>query len=144
MHKKLIDQAKEQDLKELAIYMFDEIKQMPKVYQEAEDKLYELIYGHHFNEWSLKKALESLQNEDGTKGPHWTYDQTSDVARQYGINSNLYDWCYVLNMIYSDFYGTVANDSNTYVKLAKKFIEDKDAKDGKVYRYYKAIRKEEA
>lgn len=48
---------------------------------------------------------------------------------------------YVLNMMYSDYYGAVPNDTNTYIRLALKFLEDKDAKEGKAYCYYMAMKK---
>lgn len=44
-------------------------------------------------------------------------------------------------MMYSDYYGAISNDTNMYVKLAKKFLEDKDAKEGKVFCYYMAMKK---
>jgi hypothetical protein len=83
-----------------------------------------------------------MENEDGTRGGHWTLEDTTSVAKQYGIDFshiNQYDWNYVMNMIYSDYYGAVSNDLSTYVKLAKKFIFDKDAPEGKALKYYLAM-----
>lgn len=60
-------------------------------------------------------------------------------AEQSGIafeHYNEYDWNYVMNMMYSDFYGAISNDTSAYVKLAKKWLEDKDAVDGKALCYY--------
>lgn len=37
-------------------------------------------------------------------------------------------------------YGTVPNDISTYTRLALKFLEDKDAKEGKAYCYYMAMK----
>lgn len=82
-------------------------------------------------------------NEDGTTGPHWSIEQTNTVARQNGVqfsNFNEYDWNYVMNMIYSDYYGAVPNDMSTYVKLSKKFLDDKDAPEGKALHYYLTMR----
>lgn len=45
-----------------------------------------------------------------------------------------------MNMVYSDYYGAIPNDTATYFKLAKKFIDDKDAKQGKALSYYLAMR----
>ena len=44
-----------------------------------------------------------------------------------------------MNMIYSDYYGTVPNEISNYVKLANKFINDKDAGPGKAFKYYVAM-----
>lgn len=40
------------------------------------------------------------------------------------------DWHYVLNMIYSDYYKSGRSDE-TYIGLAKDFLDDPDAPDGK-------------
>lgn len=45
-----------------------------------------------------------------------------------------------MNMVYSDYYGAVSNDTSAYVRLAKKFIMDKDAKNGKALTHYLAMR----
>lgn len=55
-------------------------------------------------------------------------------------NFNEYDWNYVMNMIYSDYYGAITNDTSAYGKLAKKFLMDKDAKHGKAFHYYLAMK----
>ena len=74
---------------------------------------------------------------------HWTLEETNSVARQHGIefiHCNQYDWNYVMNMIYSDYYGSVSNETSVYVKLAKKFLQDKDAPEGKALKYYLAMK----
>ena len=45
-----------------------------------------------------------------------------------------------MNMIYSDYYGSVPNETTSYAKLARKFLEDKDAEEGKALRYYLAMK----
>ena len=62
---------------------------------------------------------------------------------QYGISFdkfNKYDWNYVMNMIYSDYYGAIGNNTESYVKVAKKFTMDKDAPEGKALKYYIAMK----
>jgi len=44
-------------------------------------------------------------------------------------------------MLYSDYYGSVPNDVSMYAKMAKKFLEDKDAPEGKALKYYLAMKK---
>ena len=115
-----------------------------ELYEDLEMHLYKELYGCHFNSWLLEKATRSMINEDGTTGPHWSLEQTTNVAKQQGIdfvNFNEYDWNYVLNMMYSDYYGAVQNDVSVYIKLAKKFLEDKDAEKGKALKYYNAMKK---
>ena len=82
-------------------------------------------------------------NEDGTTGHYYNIDQSNAIARQHNVifdHFNEWDWNYVLNMIYSDYYRSVTNENSSYVKLARKFIEDKDAPKGKVLHYYLAMK----
>ena len=147
MHKKILEDATLEQLKHFADYVIREIKSYDEhLYESFEMCLYKKVYGYHFSEWMLKKALDSLENEDGTRGGHWSLADTNSVAKQYGIvfvDFNEYDWNYVMNMIYSDYYGTVSNDTSSYVKLADKFIRDKDAGPGKAFRYYVAMNYED-
>ena len=92
---------------------------------------------------NIGATVEEMHNEDGTIGGHWTVEQTEQVAMQYGISFdkfNKYDWNYVMNMIYSDYYGAIGNNTESYVKVAKKFIMDKDAPEGKALKYYIAMK----
>ena len=144
MHKTLISKASEEQLREFACDALSMLKETHHdIYEELELHLYKEIYGKHFSDWLLEKATKDMINEDGTYGPHWTVDQTNSVARNNGIifkEYNEYDWNYVMNMLYSDYYGAVSDDPNTYAKLAKKFLQDKDAKEGKALCYYLAMK----
>lgn len=82
--------------------------------------VYEAINGPHFDEEHARYAVEGMENEDGTKGPHWTVEETTSVANQMGINlrsekHNKWDWYVAMNMIYSDFYKVVKSDSTPLV-----------------------------
>lgn len=41
-----------------------------------------------------------------------------------------------MNKMYSDYYGAISNENESYYKLAKKFLDDKDTPKGKAFRYY--------
>lgn len=49
-------------------------------------KAYEAEHGPHFNEEHARKAVSKMENEDGTRGPHWSVEETTALASQYGIN----------------------------------------------------------
>ena len=53
---------------------------------------------------------------------------------------NKYDWNYVMNIIYSDYYGSIGNSIDSYFKIAKKFLMRKDAPEGKALKYYIAMK----
>lgn len=108
--------------------------------------VYEAINGPHFDEEHARYAVEGMENEDGTKGPHWTVEETTSVANQMGINlksekPNKWDWYVAMNMIYSDFYKAVVSmtgSANTkhFAELTKAWLCDKDISEGKMWHYY--------
>lgn len=108
--------------------------------------MYEAINGPHFDEVNAQRAVEHMENEDGSKGPHWSVEETTNIANQMGINlrsekHNKWDWYVAMNMIWSDFYkAVVAMTGNTntkhFAELAKAWICDKDIADGKMWHYY--------
>lgn len=104
-------------------------------------KAYEAEHGPHFNEEHARKAVSKMENEDGTRGPHWSVEETTALASQYGINLgsrfNRYDWFVALNMVYSDYYKVIismtnSNSTKHFVELAKAWINDKDIDEGKM------------
>ena len=145
MHTKIIEEATHEQLKDFAYRAFDMIKRNvnEETYEDIEMILYKDVYGCHFNKWLLEKALSHLENEDDTKGGHWTVEQTNSVARNYDVKFerfNEYDWNYVMNMMYSDYYKTGGNNTGFYAELSKAFLMDKDAPEGKALKYYLAMR----
>lgn len=108
-------------------------------------KAYESQHGPHFNEEYARKAVSKMQNEDGSRGPHWSLDETTQFANQYGVNLNTrfnrYDWYVALNMIYSDYYRVIMQMTNSnnikhYVEFAKAWLNDKDIDEGKMWYYF--------
>ena len=100
--------------------------------------IHESIFGKHFNEELAKKAVSKMSNVDGTTGEHWTLQQTNSLATTNGAMFDKYDFYYVINMLYSDFSEVVGNDANTYFKMAKAYLDDPDASEGKAYCLWKA------
>lgn len=100
-------------------------------YVQYKFKLHILAYGEHLSEDMAKHWISGMQNKDGTTGEHWSYEQTSPLAEQY----DKWDFYAVLNMIYSDYYNP-RFDTNTYISLAKDWLNDKDVGSGKTLRYY--------
>lgn len=80
-------------------------------------------------------AVKKMKNKDGSEGPHWTYDQTTDVLHSKGFDYDESEWHYVLNMIYSDHY-CEKFDTDTYVRLAKDVVSDVDVLPNSTKRTY--------
>lgn len=144
MYKKIIKELSNENAKEVLDDILGMIKETNhELYENLKTYLYIKVYNCHFSDWLLEEANSKLINEDGTTGGHWTVKQTNEVARNYGINFtkfNEYDFNYVMNMMYSDYYGAVNNDVETYSKLSLKFLTDKDAPEGKALKYYLAMK----
>lgn len=108
-------------------------------------KAYEMEHGPHFNEEHARKAVSKMENEDGSRGQHWSIEETTSLANQHGISLNnrfnRYDWYVALNMVYSDYYKVIvgiSNSNNTkhFVEFAKAWLADKDIDEGKMWYYY--------
>lgn len=108
-------------------------------------KAYEMENGPHFDERHAQKAVSKMKNEDGTVGPHWSMEETTALANQYGVKFtggyNRCDWFVALNMVYSDYYKVIMNIANSvnpkhFVEFAKAWLEDKDIDEGKMWYYY--------
>lgn len=86
---------------------------------------------------------KDMVNADGTKGCHWTLEQTQDVAKQRNITCDPNDFWAVMNMMYSDYCQVAKRQSvdtpGFYADMAKAFLEDADAADGKAYLYWDCI-----
>ena len=113
----------------------------PRVYEILTGLMYDCIYGLHFNEWSYRKAVGALKNRDGTNGAHWRLEELERLGIAFeGKDYNLYDFAFAINMIYSDYYGLVPDDVQTYRKMAVGFLEDADAPRGKAWLYHDAMK----
>lgn len=83
------------------------IKSINAMRERLKIERHEAMYGPHFNEECALKAVSKMENEDGSRGEHWSLEETTSIANQYGINLkgekyNKYDWYVALNMIRSD------------------------------------------
>lgn len=84
-------------------------------------KAYEAKHGPHFDDEHARKAVSKMENEDGSRGQHWSVEETSALANQYGIRFdskfNKYDWYVALNMVYSDYYKVIVNMTGSNAPL---------------------------
>lgn len=122
------------------------IKSINAMRERLKIERHEAMYGPHFNEECALKAVSKMENEDGSRGEHWSLEETTSIANHYGINLkgekyNKYDWYVALNMIRSDYYRAVVTMTSSdhikyFVELAKAWLNDKDIEEGKMWYYY--------
>lgn len=127
------DPVKIEEMEEIVCEALEEIRgRCPRLFWETAYKLHCVAYGPHFDENLAKKAVARMKNVDGSSGEHWTYEQTSQLADQQGITQKA-DWYYVMNMLYSDYSEIYGSDINMYIRVAKAYMSDPDAPEGKVF-----------
>ena len=136
---KIVEMGNQEDMEHLS-YMLEEticdLKELyPNKYKEYKNKLYGMAYGY--------AICDELREEIVNKiGEHWTLDETEKVRHQYRYeNISPNEFNVVMNMAYSDYSDIFDDDLDLYAKFSRAFIEDKDAKKGKVYLYFSTIPK---
>ena len=92
-------------------------------------------------EWTSK-----MENEDGTKGPHWNMEQIKKVMEQRNMTGDPVAFWVAMNMMYSDYCKVAkklgVNSVDFYSEMAKAFLEDKDTGvPDKLTAYYESIAK---
>lgn len=136
--KKIIENGKHTDMEYLEYLLDDFVHELKAEnytkYKSLELDLYKMAYGEHLNEELALEWVSEMENKDGTRGQHWSVDQTSQYAGEF----NKWDWYAVMNMMYSDYYNQKF-DTNTYIELAKDWLKDKDVGDSKTLKYYMLV-----
>lgn len=144
MHKKLLEEMKKNKsvtdlmtLIDVADMSLDTMKESnPDFYEHLESLLYESVYGKVISEEMAENWVEDMKPYH----LHWTKEQTDNVMKQYAPGLKPLDWYVVLNMMYNDYRDVLGTDDvDLYAKLAKGWLTDRDAKDSKLYCYYKNI-----
>lgn len=101
-------------------------------------------WGGKFDKRMAETWMTGLKNEDGQLGTRWTEEQTRQVAKQRGITCDPVEFWVAMNLMHSDYgkvfakYG-MGDRVEFYADMAKAFIDDKDAVDDKLARYYECI-----
>lgn len=137
------DHHKEEELKHLVC---DELKKYekycPEEFWSMIYKIHCIAYGPHFDETTAKTAVGRMDNVDGTKGEHWSFEQARSLASQHGIEQ-VADLYYAINMLYSDLSKVIGGEVGTYAKMAKAlYFDDPDMPKGKLFKQWVALMKE--
>lgn len=99
--------------------------------------------GMAFDRQTADKWVANMKNSDGSKGPHWSFDQAKQLMQQRKIDCDPVEFYAALNAVYSDF-GAVAKKhgvSNVefFADLARAWLDDEDAVPDKAAAYYEYI-----
>lgn len=105
-----------------------------ELYDEVECSLYEMAYGKTL---SLEMAEKWVNNM--TPRAKWSKAETDRVLDEYGLTLDPISFYVVMNMMYSDYGKSIGDNLEMYIKLARDFLKDDDAKENKLYCYWKNI-----
>lgn len=98
-----------------------------------------------FTEDDARHWTEHMENDDGSKGSHWTLEQATAVANSIGVHVDPWIWFAALNMEYSDNFDVAQkyglDRPEYYADLAKAFLFDEDGggPEAKIAGYYHGI-----
>ena len=93
----------------------------------------------------VKDWASRMENQDDTKGPHWTMGQAEAVAKAMGVHVRPELWWLALNAMYSDHFKSASKNgldrTEYYAGLAEEFLMDKDAggPEEKMAGYYHSV-----
>lgn len=104
-------------------------------YEEYKNELYELAYGKKISKEIAEKWVMDMK----PAGQHWTMDQTTNAMQNLDYNFDPIDFYVVSNMMYNDYNNLVKDDETLALKLAYDWLKDEDAKEDKLYCYWKHI-----
>lgn len=138
----IIEHGKPEDMQKLE-EMFNEV--VEDLRESDKDKYCEIVYkvhkiahGGHLGEDLAKEWVSAMENKDGSKGGHWSWEETESVRKQYAPDADSSDFYAAISMIYSDYYSP-RFDTATYAQLAKDWLDDKDVGKCKTLKYYMKV-----
>ena len=106
----------------------------------------ENMLGDIYNKMGISpEQVESMEDDEGVKGGMYSWHQTQQYARNMGITGEerLVEFYAAMNAMYSDFHKAAkkfgVDKPEFYATMAKCFIEDPDAVEDKVAKYYECI-----
>ena len=115
--------------------IYDLKENHPDVYEDYKQELYELAFGKTINKDTAMKWVDSMK----PIGEHWTIEQTTNAMTSLGYNFDTISFYIVANMMYNDYNDLVNENEEMALKLAKDWLNDEDAKEDKLYSYWKFI-----
>ena len=137
--KKIVENGKQEDMEKLSDMLAEIIYKMKELhhelYEKYKDCLYELAEGKIVSEDMAHEWVEDMQ----PIGEHWTMEETTNAMNSLGYKDREIDYYVTANMIYNDYYELVKDNEELALKMAHSWLNDSDAKEGKLYSYKKYI-----
>lgn len=137
--KHIIDSNDITKLKDLAYETIDILDCLEEIDENAYTKyeldVYEILNGKKISE---EIALDWVENMK-PYGMKWTMEETTRAMRDKNWNLDPVDFFVVANMLFNDYNDIVLDDIDLVLNMTKDWLRDADAKDNKLYNYYKYV-----
>lgn len=89
--------------------------------------------------------VQHMEHEDGTKGEHWTCEQTTQVMRNKGYEFEPAEWYAIMNAMHADYFKVAkmfgVDNIDFYAAMAKAWLCDDDAVEDKARQYWEHVAK---
>lgn len=107
-----------------------------QLYEKYKMELYRMAYGDKLNEEMAEKIVSKMRPYK----QRWSLEETRNMQEEYGImDIDEYDFFVVINSAFNDFRNLFEDNIDMYIRYTEDFINDEDAKEGKVFRYFTTI-----
>ena len=92
-----------------------------------------------------REWVQHMEHEDGTKGEHWTCEQTTQVMRNKGYEFEPAEWYAIMNAMHADYFKVAkmfgVDNIDFYAAMAKAWLCDDDAVEDKARQYWEHVAK---
>lgn len=108
------------------------------------------LNGHEAHRCRLSREeahewVQHMEHEDGTKGEHWTCEQTTQVMRNKGYEFEPAEWYAIMNAMHADYFKIAkmfgVDNIDFYAAMAKAWLCDEDAVEDKARQYWEHVAK---
>lgn len=120
----------------------EDLKHHPKKWDEDEETHKKTA---QIDEKTARRWVEKMHNEDGSHGEHFPAVKCESLRSAHCPTCQKWEWYVALNMMYSDYVlvgqAMGMDRDDFYAQLAKAFLCDEDAEEGKLMNYMENIPK---
>lgn len=132
---KIIANGKKEDmecLKDIFTNAMSELKDInPSKYKEYKIKLKGMAYNYEIDEELAKEIVSNMK----PLGEYWSIEEVSNANGE--DNHRIEDVYIVMNSLANDYKDVISlDDTDTYVRLARAWLDDEDGKEHKVWKYF--------
>ena len=137
--RKIVDEGNRNEMEELSDILEEVIDLIKEYDEEAYKKyamcLHKMAYGEVLSEDMADDIIRKMQ----PYGMKWALNEAEEIQNRYGIDVRPIDFWVVLNSSYNDFKDVFGDNLDMYVRYTEAFINDEDAKPGKVFKYFTTL-----